>query len=372
VKEQDSHNFSSQKLISYHRLQCQKKAKIRSKRTRMLPHILFLLLSALFLPYFFNGMIVVVNSFCGSGASRSRFGSRNDIKQQMIDIDIFTNQRTFLNSNRLFAEPSQKQPQQQQRARRWNGNYKHTSHRLSDISKAKKLWFNVTANGITKTIQKKRMESIQHVLTKAVIWKLYMEEYPHYELEIELDIGDPDYLPDVVGFIRNGTHDTIAQAGAGNDDSNYCDEVTIDATTPATKPALVSSSKAVWTKTPQIVPLFWGESGRMKVHKAFDLMLRYPNAHIVHCRWGVDLDAFTSPFLDYIENQVGEGKVNDLSTWWNGTFSFASLPLDVWRFVNEEGDDGVAIAITREDLKWRDLEESLHRRQMESDPTDSD
>lgn len=322
----------------------------------IIPHRFILLLSALFLLgrddnyYVFDGTIVVVNSFCGLGA-RARLRMRNDVKQQ-VTFGSVRNQRISQSTIRLFSERYQ-QPQQQH-ARRWNGNYEHTSRRLSDISKAKKLWLNVTANGITKTIQKKRMESVQHVLTKAVIWKLFMEEYPHYEVEIELDIGDPDYLPDVVGFIRNGTDGNFALLDAGNKAGSNCDAVSSD------------SSKSMATKTPKIVPLFWGESGRMKVHKAFDLMRRYPNAHIVHCRWGVDLDAFALPFLDYIEDQVEEGKVNDLSTWWNGTFSFASLPLDVWRFVNEDGTDGTTIAITRDDLEWRDLTESWHYRKIET------
>ena len=57
--------------------------------------------------------------------------------------------------------------QERRQARRWNGNYKHASKKLSDVPKSKKLMLNLTANGVTKTLLKKRMETLQHVLTKA-------------------------------------------------------------------------------------------------------------------------------------------------------------------------------------------------------------
>jgi hypothetical protein len=202
-------------------------------------------------------------------------------------------------------------------ARRWNGNYKHVSKKFADMRKSKKLWLNLTANGVTKTLQKKRMESLQHVLTKAVIWKLYMDEYPN--LEIEYDIGDPDYLPDVVSL------------GPISNSDNY-------------------------TQNDKREPIFWGESGRMKVHKALDLMQRYPCAHIVHCRWGVDISAFSDPLIEYIQNEVEEGRLEDPCSWWKGQFLFASLPLDVWRFFDE---DTGTILITKNDLEWRDLSLSL-------------
>jgi len=167
---------------------------------------------------------------------------------------------------------------------------------------------NLTANGVTKTLEKKRMETLQHVLTKAMIWKLFMNDYPN--LEIELDIGDPDYLPDVVG---TSTNEGIA---------NTCNNTEIS---------------------------FWGESGRMKVHKALDLMRRYPNAHIVHCRWSIDIETFMRPFIEYLETEL----VEEDTSWWTGKFSFASLPLEVWEFIDE---DTGTIFIERDDLEWRELD----------------
>eukprot|EP00536_Pseudo-nitzschia_multiseries_P005079 jgi/Psemu1/189708/e_gw1.92.6.1 len=199
------------------------------------------------------------------------------------------------------------QQRQQQQARRWNGNYKHASNKLSDVPKSKKLMLNLTANGVTKTLEKKRMETLQHVLTKAMIWKLFMNDYP--DLEIELDIGDPDYLPDVI------------------------------ATTTTTTATTYNGTEVV----------FWGESGRMKMHKALDLMRRYPNAHIVHCRWAIDVESFMVPFVEYLETQLFE----EDTSWWEGRFSFASLPLEVWEFIDE---DSGTILIEKSDLKWRELD----------------
>jgi hypothetical protein len=193
--------------------------------------------------------------------------------------------------------------QERRQARRWNGNYKHASKKLSDVPKSKKLMLNLTANGVTKTLLKKRMETLQHVLTKAMIWKLFMDDYPN--LEIELNIGDPDYLPDVVGTTTTTSNHT---------------EIS-----------------------------FWGESGRMKVHKALDLMRRYPSAHIVHCRWGIEVESYMGPFIEYLETEL----YDEDTSWWRGKFSFASLPLKVWEFIDE---DTGTILIERSDLEWQELD----------------
>jgi len=191
--------------------------------------------------------------------------------------------------------------QQQRNAKHWNGNYKKAINKLKDVPKSQKLTLNLTANGVTKTLKKQRMETLQHVLTKAVIWKLFMNDYPN--LEIEYDIGDDDYLPDVV--------------------STTGEEIS-----------------------------FWGEAGRCKVHKALDLMLRYPNAHIVHCRWGIDIETFMEPFTEYLRTESEAGRLNDLLAW-KGKFSFASLPLTVWQFIDE---DTGTILIEKSDLEFKELD----------------
>ena len=140
-----------------------------------------------------------------------------------------------------------------------------------------------------------------------MIWALFLDEYPN--LEIEYDIGDPNYLPDVVN----------TPTAAGGD------------------------------------PLFWGEAGRVKVHKAVDLLRRYPNTLIVHCRWGMDIDEFSKPLENYLQEQFDLGLLLDLDGLQNRTanFTFCSLPLDVWRFIDE---DTMTIHITKDDLEWKELE----------------
>jgi hypothetical protein len=207
---------------------------------------------------------------------------------------------------------------QRKLARRWVGNYKPATTELSKISKAKKLEFDVTANGITKTLVKNRMESIQHVLTKAVLWKLFMEEYP--DIQIEHDFGDPDYLPDVVS---------------------------LDPTTTATA---TTSRPTTTTNDNHAHPVFWGESGRMRVHKAIDLLQRYPDTHIVQCRWGVEIDQFRTPLLEALEErQEEQGLVLPPRTQ---PFTCCSLPLDVWRYFDEST---MTVQITKEDLEWQNL-----------------
>jgi hypothetical protein len=184
-------------------------------------------------------------------------------------------------------------------SRRWNGNYKSTATDLSKISKAKKMEIPLTANGVTKVLQKRRMESIQHVLTKAVLWKVFMDDYP--DLQIERDIGDPNYLPDIV--------------------------------------QLDSSGK---------MPIFWGEAGRVKPHKAIDLMQRYPDTHIVHCRWGMDIDQFRTPVLETIEAMQEEGTLMSMPER-SQPFEFCSIPFDVWKFVDE---DTMTLHVCKDDLLW--------------------
>lgn len=233
--------------------------------------------------------------------------SRNDVSQP-----FHRHRHQSLGSN-LFSNPplsssldKSKETMDRRVARRWNGNYKHSSTKLCDVSKAKKLQLELSvphADGsiVTKTLVKKRQETLQHVLTKAILWKLFCDEYPG--IEIERDIGDPDYLPDVISLDEDGN------------------------------------------------PLFWGESGRMKIHKAIDLMRRYPNSHIVHCRWDMDIDAIAAPLLEHLQELFDTDCLGDLPTR-SGRFTFCSLPLDVWRFIDEENG---MIHVSSEDLVWKEL-----------------
>jgi hypothetical protein len=177
--------------------------------------------------------------------------------------------------------------------RRWNGNSKPRTERLQDIPTAKKHTLVLTsAQGDTKTFAKKRGETLQHVLTKAILWSLYQDMHPGILIEHQLQ--GSDYLPDCVCL----------------DEENRV--------------------------------LFWGESGRMSVQKAVDLAERYPDTHLVHLRWAVPVEEFAPEIIRNI-------KAREILR--SGKFEFASIPNDVWRFVDENNK----IKIDRNDLKWMEL-----------------
>ena len=211
-----------------------------------------------------------------------------------------------------FSPP---QTQQRQISKRWNGNYKHASKKLCDVPKRKKLKLELTApNGEIKTVVKTKEETLQHSLVKAMIWVLFMDEYPN--IEIEYDIGDPNYLPDVVSLPLGADDD--------DDDSNQM----------------------------KSEPFFWGESGRMKVHKAVDIMQRYPHTHFVQIRWGMSLDTFVTPVEEYLQQQFDVGKL-DLRDTRTAPYTFGCLPYDVWKYIDEET---MTINITKDDVQWKELE----------------
>jgi len=189
---------------------------------------------------------------------------------------------------------------------RWYGNYKHTSELLGDTPKAKKRTIELhiidkVGNRKNVTVHKKRKEQVQHVLTMAILWKIFLDDYPN--LQIEVDINDPQYLPDVIGLDSSNT-----------------------------------------------TPIFWGESGRMKVHKAVDLMQRYPEAHIVHCRWGMPTYNISAPLLNFLQEEYNKGRL-DLSHR-PGRFTLASLRQNVWELIDQTTGE---IMATQEDLVWEEL-----------------
>ena len=198
---------------------------------------------------------------------------------------------------------------------RWFGNYKPPISQLKDIPKAKKHTLHLTVvtntttttttttgekserSSETKVLEKKKYESLQHVLVKAILWKLYNDDYP--DIEIEQDIGDPNYLPDVV--------------------SRQDDKV-----------------------------LFWGESGRMSLEKAVCLSERYPETHIVWMRWGISIQDFSNQVAPALKS-VDRG----------GRFTLAAIPRkEIWEFINEEEtNNSNIIAIEKENVDWLEIDD---------------
>ncbi len=208
---------------------------------------------------------------------------------------------------------------------RWVGNFKKPIQRLSDIGKAKKHTIRVTVQNETKVLLKKKYESIQHVLVKAVLWKLFYEDYE--QIHIEKDIGDANYLPDVValdlGIMDN--HDSSVEQ--------------------------YDSDGAVRIQQQQqLSPLFWGESGRMTLEKARELCQRYPTTHIVWMRWGIPMEDFA---------RLAAPALAPVTANRQGRFTLAALPnKNVWELfeynpINEECN----VLIGNEDVEWFEMDD---------------
>jgi hypothetical protein len=190
--------------------------------------------------------------------------------------------------------------------KRWFGNYQHkTTGGWKDVPKSKKLTFNLTANGITKPFVKKRGESLQHVLVKGILWKLYMDKYP--SIQIEETVEDDLYTPDVVAVFQDNYH---------NNGTNGHQVVT-----------------------------FWGEAGRMSINKALALVERYPDTHLVQMRWAKRLGDFAPLFVEHFQNNL----TSDVQRRRRAKFEFAAFAdNDVWRLIDANG----TILGCRDDFEW--------------------
>jgi hypothetical protein len=95
------------------------------------------------------------------------------------------------------------------------------------------------AHGKQVVFVKKAKEQSSHVLLKALLWALYLPDYPN--LSVEIGVGDR-YKPDVVARGHDGH------------------------------------------------PLFWGEAGRVGIDKIHSLARRYRNTHFAIAKWNTSLD----------------------------------------------------------------------------------
>lgn len=94
------------------------------------------------------------------------------------------------------------------------------------------------AHGKQVVFVKRQNESREHVIMKALLWALYLPDYPH--LLVETPIGDR-FKPDLVQLAPDGT------------------------------------------------PQFWGESGQVSVRKLESLLRRFPTTHFALARWTTNL-----------------------------------------------------------------------------------
>lgn len=105
------------------------------------------------------------------------------------------------------------------------------------------------AHGKQVVFVKHAKEQSQHVVMKALIWALYLPEYPN--VSVEIPVGDR-YKPDVVAL------------------------------------------------SPEGQPLFWGEAGKVSADKIRSLIRRYRNTHFVITKWNMNL----APLIGLVSKAV--------------------------------------------------------------------
>jgi len=133
-------------------------------------------------------------------------------------------------------------------------------------------------------------EKFTHPLMKALLWALYMPDYPN--ISIEIRIGDK-YKPDVVAFEED---------------------------------ALLRGSS----------PVFWGEAGQVGSDKIKSIARRYRETHFVVAKWNTNLHHYS---------QLLEGLLDGIKR--DAPFDLISFPEET---VNSIDDDG-NITITFDDVQ---------------------
>jgi hypothetical protein len=110
----------------------------------------------------------------------------------------------------------------------------------------------VRAHGQTLVLVKRPIESAEHVLQKALLWALYLPQYP--DLRVEVALPTPSrYKPDLLALDN------------------------------------------------QQQPHFWGECGVVSLAKLRFLLNRYRRTHFVFSKWNTRLDPFAELIEDALE-----------------------------------------------------------------------
>lgn len=146
---------------------------------------------------------------------------------------------------------------------------------MTDELLLRRKW-TLRAHGRQVVFVKKPYESATHVLMKALLWALYLPDYP--DLTVEVGIGDR-YKPDVVALDDRGE------------------------------------------------PRFWGEAGEVSVAKIRSLARRYRDTHFALAKWDMRLD----PLMAIVSAAL-EGPRR------RAPFDLISFPADsADRFVDDDG-----------------------------------
>ena len=138
------------------------------------------------------------------------------------------------------------------------------------------------AHGRRTVFVKKPREHASHVLVKALLWALYLPDYP--DLAVEVPVGDR-YKPDLVAVGPGGR------------------------------------------------PRFWGESGHVGRAKVRALARRYPATHFALGRWEARLDPIEKLVRDAL---AGRRR--------SAPFDLIRFPADsATRFIDDRGDISVSL-----------------------------
>ena len=115
----------------------------------------------------------------------------------------------------------------------------------TDLALRGKYTFRV--DGQKLVLVKKPVEHLRHVVMKALLWALYLPQYP--QLRVEVSIGDK-YKPDLVHTASDG-------------------------------------------------PVFWGEAGTVSTAKLRRILKRFPHTHFALATWNGSL----APISDRVRRQ---------------------------------------------------------------------
>lgn len=148
------------------------------------------------------------------------------------------------------------------------------------------------AHGQHIVVVKGTRERFVHPLMKALIWALYLPDYPSSTIEVR--IGDK-YKPDIVAFSPGSIYEH------------------------------------------QDAPLFWGEAGRVGRDKIFSLIRRFPGTHFAIGKWNTSLVSH--------QRLVEKAMAKNRRT---APFDLIRFPENSADFIDEEGN----ITITHDDVEW--------------------
>ncbi len=156
---------------------------------------------------------------------------------------------------------------------------------MTDLALRRKL--TVRAHGTALVLVKRPVESIEHVLQKALLWALYLPHYPDVRVEVPLPVPSR-YKPDLLAL-----------------DSGR--------------------------------PRFWGECGVVSLEKLNDLLSRYRDTHFVFSKWAVSIEPFAASIDRAYRGTLRRAPVELLrfpahaGTWIGDDGTIAVVPDDIER-----------------------------------------